>query len=85
MKWVAVEDTLPDDLESVLLLYYDLHGKEVISGHWDEENEMFVQTALGFLPPCSCMDFMYHKKGLITHWMPLPALPHETDNQERSE
>lgn len=27
----------------------------------------------------------FYNLGTVTHWMPLPGLPHEADNQERSE
>lgn len=77
-EWIKTKEELPPDLLSVLLFYKDEYGSELITGHWDEENAEFVQTARGFLH-CGEFDELYHKKKRIPCWMLLPEVPDEVD------
>ncbi len=77
-EWINVKDRLPETLESILMLYKDVHGEDVLTGFWDYQNREFAQTAISFLPPeayKSAGDYLRHQKKHITHWMPLPEPP----------
>jgi hypothetical protein len=78
--WIKCKDELPKHLESVIFLYKDKKGSEVLTGWYDHDNKEWAQTAVGFLTGSAFFDFsddLHHKKKYITHWMPLPEAPKE--------
>lgn len=77
-EWISVKKRPPEAFVSILLLYQDIYGEEVLTGHWDDLNRVFIQTAVSFLPPGAyreACDYLYHKKKDIKYWMPIPKSP----------
>ena len=70
MKWISVKDGFPNEYRDVLIYYPDFR---IISA--------YLISELGKLFCWRDRDGngseMSHKCDKITHWMPLPAAPHE--------
>ncbi|WP_318594354.1 DUF551 domain-containing protein [Enterobacter kobei] len=60
--WVACSERMPEDRESVLL--WDIDLDDACSGHYSHQTGNFYQAGM-------IID------NEITHWMPLPAAPHQ--------
>ena len=77
--WISVKDRLPRHLQSVLFLYSDDCGIELLTGWYDQDNKEWVCAIVGFFRDISekAYDDSHFKKKNVTHWMPLPEPPKE--------
>ena len=60
MKWISVLESLPNDMENVLL-YDETEGLAI--GYLFKQNSCFIQNLDGL------------KLKEVSHWMPFPQLP----------
>ncbi len=67
MKWISVEDRLPDSGQDVLLVHMIRDDASSVMSGWRDGTHWFENCYYGkpALVP----------KEDITHWMPLPSLP----------
>ncbi len=69
MKWISVEERLPDKLEKIYLLL--LSGEDInipVVGYMDDDKIWH--------PACFTCQAAYNNK-LITHWMDIPDFSNE--------
>ncbi len=86
--WISIQERFPEPLVSILFLYQDKVGEEVLTGYWDHRNRCFVQTAVAFLPPHAyeeASEYLYHTKRHIKYWMPLPEPPDHIGGADKME
>ena len=67
-EWISVEDRLPEKLDHVLT--YRDHHATVDALHWIDEDGAWFSY-------CFTEGF----DNEVTHWMPLPAPPEESDDE----
>lgn len=75
MKWIKVEDILPEPNEKVLL-YFGKIDNILMGIYWEDVNKFNVFFSNG-----ATLNDGKHAE-IITHWMPLPEPPKE-DNLQR--
>jgi hypothetical protein len=66
MKWIACKDRMPKDGEDVIFLAF---GVDILVGFFSESMQEW------------CIHYAnetYPRKNQVTHWMPLPELPTNT-------
>lgn len=63
MKWVSVEDELPDHGENVLVTYVDEEG--------------YIEPEIDYLESCvdTGVDYWANSGDLVTHWCEIPEPP----------
>lgn len=67
-EWISVKDRLPDKEDLFLISYGE--SREITIGLWNFRNNRFEETEIEW--------FGYEITG-VTHWMPLPEPPKESD------
>ena len=63
MKWISVKDRLPEDDEMKLITLWDCNSMRMAYYY---EQELWI---------CNGVDVT----GFVTHWMPLPEPPKESE------
>ena len=66
MRWIPVEETMPQHFVDVLILLERGRGTEQVRGYHS-----------GTLS-CWAVDIYLHHESNVTHWQPLPAMPDES-------
>ena len=74
MTWISVKDRLPDNNTVNSVLVTDGTDLYVAVEWWPDENDP-LETDWSYSYCCGC------RASRITHWMELPELPNEKNNQ----
>ena len=67
-EWISVEDRLPNEKEMVLVFCHRVYD----DGGYYDSILVAELTKEGKFVPFNCSPV---KKGIVTHWMPLPEAP----------
>ena len=67
-QWISVEDRLPNEKEMVLVFCHRVYD----DGGYYDSILVAELTKEGKFVPFNCSPV---KKGIVTHWMPLPEAP----------
>lgn len=77
-EWVKCADRLPEDGEDVLV--YHSADDHITVGDFDSRNVQFYIEDDGstfYTNDGWETEIPWAQKGRVTHWMPLPEVPHE--------
>lgn len=76
MKWINVEEDLPEDDQDVLVYHAD--DFHITVGFFDKDNVQYYIESNGskfFTGSGWETEISWAQKGPVTHWMPLPSPP----------
>jgi len=75
MKWISVEDRLPEPEVMVLATVSGYDGILTLERRWETCNSMMESEFKDFLYWDWVDNDGQDLEGLVSHWMPLPELP----------
>lgn len=84
MKWIKIEELLPPYGSEETFLITD--GENISTGYYeyefchDEENDPFLYRKPKWIADNSQLATCESGYALVTHWMPLPLLPDEEED-----
>lgn len=67
-EWISVKDRLPDKENLFLIIYGE--SRDITLGLWNLKNKRFEEFEI---------EWFGYEIPDVTHWMPLPELPKESD------